>query len=404
MKLMRFNKILLGLLFFGFIAGSGLIFKNWPRLVEIAPEYLGAFTESVLNPGPETISKVETDSQPPLADPPEIIKAVYCTSWCAGSPSRVNYIVNLIKETELNAVVIDIKDYSGYVAYDIKNPDVEKYKAKEIRIPRIRELIKRLHDEGIYIIARQTVFQDPILAKARPDLAVKTSSGKLWLDNLKLAWLDPSSEEVWDYNIAIAKDALDRGFDEVNFDYIRFPSDGNLRDMVFPFYDDVTPKEEILAGFFAKLREETKDRIISADLFGLTSVNYDDLGIGQVIESAYLNFDFVCPMMYPSHYAAGFLGYQNPAEFPGEVVEYSVASAARRENILRENQTEAKIGKLRPWLQDFDLGAEYNASMVRSEIDAAEMNGASGWLLWNAGNWYTKEALKAEPVKTVDLN
>ena len=401
---MRFGKILLGLLFFGLIAGSGLVLKNWPRLVEIAPEYLGAFTESVLNPGPETISKVETDSQSPLVDPPEIIKAVYCTSWCAGSPSRVNYIVNLIKETELNAVVIDIKDYSGYVAYDIKNPDVEKYKAKEIRIPRIRELIKRLHDEGIYIIARQTVFQDPVLAKARPDLAVKTSSGKLWLDNLKLAWLDPSSEEVWNYNIAIAKDALDRGFDEVNFDYIRFPSDGNLRDITFPFYDDVTSKEEILAGFFAKLREETKGRIISADLFGLTSINYDDLGIGQVIESAYLNFDFVCPMMYPSHYAAGFLGYQNPAEFPGEVVEYSVVSATRRENILRENQVEAKIGKLRPWLQDFDLGAEYTVSMVREEIDAAETNGASGWLLWNASNWYTKSALKTEPEKTVDSN
>ncbi len=401
---MRFNKILLGLLFFGFIAGSGLVLKNWPRWSAIAPEYLGALAESILNPGLEIKNKNDIENQSPLFQPPEIIKAIYCTSWCAGSPSRVNYIVNLIKETELNAVVIDIKDYSGYVAYNIKNPDVEKYKAKEIRMPRINTLIKRLHDEGIYVIARQTVFQDPVLAKARPDLAIKTSSGKLWLDNLKLAWLDPSSEEVWDYNIAIAKDALSRGFDEINFDYIRFPSDGNLRDIAFPFYDSAKPKAEVLVGFFAKLREETKGKVISADLFGLSAINYDDLGIGQIIESAYLNFDFVCPMMYPSHYAAGFLGYPNPAKFPGEVVGYSVASAARRENILRENQVEAKIGKLRPWLQDFNLGAKYDASMVRSEIDAAEMNGASGWLLWNASNWYTKSALKTEPPKTVDLN
>lgn len=360
---------------------------------------------------------MDIEPQKPLTDPPSHIKAVYLTSWSAGSQKKVDYIIDLIKTTELNAVVIDIKDYSGYVAYDIDLPEVKKYKAKEIRIPRLNALIKRLHNEKIYVIGRITIFQDPILAEARPDLAIHSRKGVgLWLDHKKFAWVDPAAKEVWDYNLAIAKDAVKRGFDELNFDYIRFASDGNLGDMKFTFWDEKTLKEKIINDFFKYLRESLPDVKISADLFGLTTVQSDDLGIGQLIENAYAYFDYVSPMVYPSHYAEGFLNYKNPAKYPYEVVKYSMELALNRltthnQRLTTNNST--SMVKLRPWLQDFNLGATYDTRMVKAQIqavyDAARLptpersNGGqasstpellNGWMLWNPSNIYTKEALE----------
>lgn len=354
---------------------------------------------------------MDIEPQKPLTNPPSYIKAVYLTSWSAGSQKKVDYIIDLIKTTELNAVVIDIKDYSGYVAYDVDLPEVKKYKAKEIRIPRLNALIKRLHNEKIYVIGRITIFQDPILAEARPDLAIYSKgTGRLWLDHKKLAWLDPAAKEVWDYNLAIAKDAVKRGFDELNFDYIRFASDGNLGDMKFTFWDEKTLKEKIINNFFKYLRESLPDVKISADLFGLTTVQSDDLGIGQLIENAYVYFDYVSPMVYPSHYAEGFLNYKNPAKYPYEVVKYSMESAIQRLIAYRKAQSvststisdlQFALGsKLRPWLQDFNLGATYDARMVKAQIQAVYDAASStpellnGWMLWNPSNIYTKEALE----------
>lgn len=358
----------------------------------------------------------DIENQSPLTDPPQVIKAVYVTSHTAGTQSRINALIDLIKQTELNAVVIDIKDYSGYVAYDIKDEDVERYGAKEIRIPRINSLIRRLHDEGIYVIARITIFQDPVLAAARPDWAIKNAvTGDLWRDNKGIAWIDPAAKEAWEYNIRIAKDAAGRGFDELNFDYIRFPSDGDLSVMSFPFYDGKTLKRSIIADFFKHLRAELEGTKISGDLFGLSTVNTDDLGMGQVIEDAYVSFDYVAPMVYPSHYARGFLGFQNPAAHPYEVVKYSMDLALRRLQKLESGilnlesgttttssafgkiqNSKSKIqSKLRPWLQDFDLGANYDAAKVRAQIRAVEDAGLrDGWMLWNPGNVYTREALQ----------
>jgi len=349
----------------------------------------------------------DIEPQKPLANPAEEIKAVYFTGWSAGSSKKIDYLINLAKETEINAVVIDIKDYSGYVAYDIKLAEVEKYKAKEIKISRLNALIKKLHDENIYVIARITVFQDPILAKARPDLAIHSktkcqmsdsasdgkcqmSSSTLWLDHKKLAWIDPAAEEAWDYNIAIAKDAANRGFDELNFDYIRFASDGDLNDMIFPFWDGKTKKSETIKSFFKKLREELESVKISADLFGLSTINKDDLGIGQIIEDAYEYFDYVSPMVYPSHYASGFLGYKNPAQYPYEVIKYSMDSAITR----LASTTVIQNSQLRPWLQDFNLGAKYTTETVEKQIQAIYDAASStpelinGYMLWDPANTY----------------
>ncbi|MEK7553068.1 MAG: putative glycoside hydrolase [Patescibacteria group bacterium] len=400
-----------GFLFFlTFLAGVFFIlFKN--NTSEISANDLPSVPEARVLPIATSSfiiiknSDEDIENQKPLINPPSEIKAVYITSWSAGSEKKTDYLIRLIKDTELNAVVIDIKDFSGYVTYDIKNSDVEKYGAKQIRTPKINYLIKRFHDEGIYVIARITVFQDPILAKARPDLAIHSkASGGLWLDHKKLAWMDPAAKEVWDYNVAIGEDALNRGFDELNFDYIRFASDGFIGDMGFPVWDEAVPKQEVIKNFFKYLREQFLGAKISADIFGQATINNNDLGIGQIIEDAYAYFDYVCPMIYPSHYAKMFLGYKNPANYPYEVVRYSMDNALQKignwkleiENSLATN----KSPKLRPWLQDFDLGADYDTEKVKKQIQAVYDSASStpelisGWMLWNPSNVYTREALK----------
>ena len=327
------------------------------------------------------------------------IKAIYLTGWSASKNSFINYLIDIARTTEINAVVIDIKDFSGYVVYDTAIPEVEKYGAEQKRISDISLLIKELHTEDIYVIARITVFQDPILAYARPDLAIysKAETDSLWLDNSGLAWIDPAAEEAWDYNVAIARDAINKGFDEVNFDYIRFPSDGNLKDMSFPFWNEEVPKHLIIKQFFKHLREELPEAKISVDLFGLSTVGLDDLGVGQIIEDAFEYSDYVCPMIYPSHYANGFIGFQNPAEYPYEVVKYSMEGALKKLAIYKETK-ETNV-QLRPWLQDFDLGATYDAEMVRAQIEAvydALGEDFNGFMMWSSSNFYTREALEPE--------
>lgn len=346
--------------------------------------------------------------QKPLENPPAVIKAIYATGWSAGSVRKMDYLIDLIKKTELNAIVIDIKDYTGKIGYDTNIPEVNKYGAEEIRIRKPNALIKRLHEEGIYVIARQTIFQDPILAGARPSLAlVSSSTGKQWQDNKGLMWIDPTAREAWDYNITIAKDALTRGFDEINFDYIRFASDGNMSDIKYPFWNNKTLKRVAIRDFMIYLRKSLPEAKISADLFGLVTINPDDIGVGQNIDDAYNYFDAIAPMVYPSHYHKGFNGYQNPAQYPYEVVYASLSEANKRLNqyIAKaefSTSTEKYLVKkpqLRPWLQDFDLGATYDASKVMAQIQAtyaAATGTPMGWMLWDPSNNYTREALLSD--------
>jgi hypothetical protein len=370
---------------------------------------------------PIQIRNAHIAPQGQLVNPPEVLKAVYLTSWSGGSKARIDYVINLAKTAGVNAVVIDIKDFSGEVAYDIVVPEVTTYGAKNIRIWRLDATLKRLHNAGIYTIARVTVFQDPLLAKARPDLAVHSEEKlkelaqnqekkegekegeqtltfeTIWTDYKGLGWIDPANKEAWKYTVAIARDAASRGFDEINFDYVRFPSDGNLKDMNFPAWDGQKPKHEVIKDFFAYLQEHLQDVRISADLFGLTTSSRDDLGIGQIIEDAYWHFNYVYPMVYPSHYANGYNGYANPAEYPYEVVKNSMESAVYRLRVLQKEHPEEEFAKLRPWLQDFDLGAEYDALMVQAQIEAtteAMGNDFAGFLLWAPTNWYTIDALQ----------
>ncbi|MCP6718042.1 MAG: putative glycoside hydrolase [Patescibacteria group bacterium] len=344
----------------------------------------------------KTATSTELEIEKSGFQAPEIIKAVYLTAWSAASPYMTNYVIDLAKNTEINAVVIDIKDWSGYVSYNTEVAEVEEYNAERYLIPDVKALVEKFHKNGIYTIARISVFQDPILAWSRPDLAVKRKSDDslLWLDKMGLAWIDPSSEEAWDYNIAIARDVLNQGFDELNFDYIRFPSDGDLGDLSFSLWNSTgTTRISVIKGFYSYLREKLPNAVLSADLFGL-STEISDLGIGQKIEHAYQYFDFVSPMVYPSHYAQGYIGYDNPAEYPYEVVKNAMEAGLFKLNAFKT--TTSTQAKLRPWLQDFDLGAEYGEEEVRLEINAVQdalKDDFSGFMIWSPENFYTRGAL-----------
>jgi len=330
---------------------------------------------------------------------PSAVKAVYLTGWGAGTPSLRDRVIKLIDDTELNSVVIDIKDFSGTISFPIENKTVAQYALVEERIPNIRDLIRTLHEKNIYVIGRITVFQDPNLAKKRPDSAVQSqATGGLWKDKKGIAYLDPSARDGWDYHVALAQESYKLGFDEINFDYIRFPSDGNIADMKFPISGKVnqtastTPKADKLEAFFkylsTEIRKEKEHPIISADLFGMTTSNTDDLGIGQVLERTAPYFDYVSPMVYPSHYPKTFIGLANPAANPYIVVKYALGRG-----VTRLEAASTTPLKLRPWLQDFDLGADYTADMVRAQIKATYDVGLTSWMLWDPRNLYTRGAL-----------
>lgn len=317
-----------------------------------------------------------------------LAKGLYLTAYSAGTTKKIDEILALLDKTELNAVVIDIKDYSGKILYDSGLPLVNSLKTEDNQIGDVRALVKKLHRRGAYVIARQTVFQDPILAKKKPEWAIKDKYGGVWRDRKGLAWVDPTRREVWDYNLSIAKEASGLGFDEINFDYMRFPSDGDMARVVYTAGDK--KKYEVMGEFYKFLSDAlaTEPVWISIDMFGfvMEKKGEDDMNIGQRLEDALDHFDYICPMMYPSHYPAGHLGLKNPAASPAMVIENGLKLGAPRFKDQR--------ARLRPWLQAFNLGAVYGAENIRAEINTTEKYTEDGWLLWNAVNRYTSAGLR----------
>ena len=335
---------------------------------------------------------------PPRFTQPYLVKGVYLPAEAAGRKTKVDTTLELLRATELNAVVLDIKDSTGLVSYQSRVPRAQEIGSSSDRISDIRDLILQFHEANVYVIGRIVVFQDSVLAEAHPELGVKSKkTGKLWRDRKGIAWIDPSAQAVWVYNAELAQEAAHLGFDEINFDYVRFPSDGVLSDMKFPLSTNPnTPKYEVMRQFFEyldmRLRTQSQPSIpISVDIFGMTfwRGGEDDLNIGQRLEDAVKHFDYIQPMLYPSHFPPTFEGFKNPAEHPFEIVERSLAQ--------KKELFSLSTSKMRPWLQDFDLGAEYTKELVLAQAKAAQEQGAFGWTFWNAGGTYTKEAFAVDP-------
>lgn len=370
--------VILAVLFF---AASLIIFFTTVKNSLVSFEYSKGAVEQIIAPQNQPkIKHLKTPVQ---------VRGIYISSWVAGTPYWREELVKFIDSSELNSVIIDVKDYSGRISFKTENPDLTSVGSPENRISDIKEFIDELHNKKIYAIARISVFQDGYLAKSEPRLAIKNKYGGIWKDNKGVAWLDPANPEVWDYIIKIGREAEKVGFDELNFDYIRFPSDGKLENASYDFWDEKTPKAEVIKSFFAYLYDNLKSLPIplSADLFGLTTIRTDDMNIGQILENAIPYFDYISPMVYPSHYPSGFDGYKNPASHPYEVIMASLNKAVERLNAASSSPL-----KLRPWLQDFDLGADYNAEMIKKEKQAVYDAGLNSWLMWDPRNKYTREA------------
>ena len=327
---------------------------------------------------------------------PDAVKGIYMSSWVASTPHLREKLVDLIDTTELNAVVIDIKDSTGKVSFVTDNAFLQEVGSLENRIKDLPEFIEHLHEKNIYVIGRISVFQDPFLAVQRPELSLrKKSDGTVWKDKKGLSFLDPQNKYVWEYIVTLAKESYAIGFDEINFDYIRFPSDGNIADIQYGLDDTVHTRAEIIEQFFAHVRSELhNDELhipMSADLFGMTTTSQDDLGIGQVLEKAMPHFDAIAPMIYPSHYPKNWNNYANPAEKPFEVI-----TDAMKSGNARAVQAGYTADIFRPWIQDFNLGATYTADKVRAQIKALDALGIDSWLVWDPGNSYTTGAFLAE--------
>jgi hypothetical protein len=327
------------------------------------------------------------------------------TSWIASSKQLRENLVRVIDDTEINTIVIDVKDYSGKIVYKVSNPELKVFGSEEIRVTDLQDFIETLHKKGIYVIGRVAVFQDAYFVKHRPDLAVKNKSGlEVWKDRKGISWIDPGSHEYWDYIFLVAKESHKTGFDEINFDYIRFPSDGNMQDISYPF-SSTTPRYVVIKNFFEYLNSKIKNDPelssvkTSADLFGMVTNTYDDMGIGQVLENAMPYFDYIMPMVYPSHYPPNFQGYSDPEKYPYEIIDFTMSEAVVRSETLAsttgQNLVEYK-NKLRPWLQDFGLKNTYGATEVRAQIKATNDLGLSSWILWSPSNKYTVSALNKE--------
>ncbi|TSC73500.1 MAG: Uncharacterized protein G01um101470_45 [Parcubacteria group bacterium Gr01-1014_70] len=348
----------------------------------------------------------QTPPPPQHISTPSPLHAIYMSSWVAGTPSLREGLVEFMRTSEINAVVIDVKDYSGKVSFHTGDAFIEAVGSEEERVPNMRALIEDLHRQDIYTIARISVFQDPHFATHRPDLAVKTVQGSVWKDRKGISWVDPSSKYVWEYILHVARSAEAAGFDELNFDYVRFPSDGNMTDISFPVWDEQTPRSDVLESFFSYLNTELSDVPvpISLDLFGMTMTNTDDLNIGQVLEKAAPHADYIAPMVYPSHYPNGWNNLSNPAASPYEVIHYAISEGVKRLEAMRVLSTSTsspwygmQFAELRPWIQDFDLGADYTADMIQKQKQAVFDVGLDSWMAWDPKNVYTREAYTEGP-------
>jgi hypothetical protein len=333
-----------------------------------------------------------SDPTAPIALQPFAPKGLYLSFYGIGSTVLRGAALRLIERTELNALVIDVKSDYGKIPYESAVSLAAQVGAhRSHTISDIRALMRDLHERSIYTIARIVVFKDNLLAQGRPDLAVTTGAGAVWRDREHLAWTDPFRKEVWEYNIAIAVEAAENGFDEIQFDYVRFPDATGLS------YAQESTRESrtrAIDGFLAAARRRLVrfNVFLAADIFGYVCWNRNDTMIGQRIEDLPAHLDLISPMLYPSSFQFGIPGYRNPVAHPYEIVYLSLEQARRRTGLAPT--------RFRPWLQAFrDYGFDrrlFAEREIRAQVDAAERVGANGWMLWNAHNVYSPAGLRTE--------
>ena len=367
-------------------------------LIHFCASLLLATAVQAAEPGPESPAVfVSSDAARPegiataaVAPPPWVkpLHGVHLTGWGAGSPKTRKALIRNMKTAGLNAVVIALKEYDGYM-FVRGVPLAHETGSYVNAISDLPACVREFKDAGIYTIGRIVLFKDNHLARRRPDLAVHTPGGGIWANAKGVAWVDPYRREIWDYNLDIASRAVAAGFDEIQFDYVRFPSDGNVRLCRYSRRDhsDSTAGQNLMA-FLTAARERLKPLGVKLSIcvFGMTTTDDSGMGIGQHISDLTRQVDFISPMMYPSHYHKGIYGLKSPNREPYKTIQYGTRDAVTR---LGED-----AWRLRPYFQDFSLGFHYHAEQVRAQILAAARQGVTNWILWNPRNRYTWSALR----------
>jgi hypothetical protein len=317
---------------------------------------------------------------------PAEVRGIHVTMALASIPGKLEDYLRL-QSWGLNTIELDVKDENGEVAFVSRRYAplaVEVGAAQRYYDP--RRVARAVRARGMYLIGRVVVFEDPILGERRPELALRTPSGSVWRNNGGLAWTNQYDRRVWKYNVDVAAAAARAGFDEIQFDYVRFPSDGDLSSIVYPGRR-AEAKAKTIADFltYAVRRLRPLGVRVSADLFGLSATH--SLGVGQAPRRIAKIVDAIYPMVYPSHFNPGEYNMPDPNGDPGRTVAFA----------LRDFRRQLAGGRawLIPWLQDFSLGRTYTLADVQAQILAARRTKTRGFMLWNAGGVYTHQALAA---------
>jgi len=332
--------------------------------------------------GDETGDHAVGSPSDPRALPVEI-RGVHVSMGLASLPGKLDEYFDLERDG-LTALELDVKDENGQIGFASRGASLAA-KVGAVRDFYSPRAVARLANErDVYLIGRVVVFEDPILAHARPDLAIRTSGGSVWTDSAGLGWTNPYDRRVWDYNVDAAIVAARAGFDEIMFDYVRFPSDGDVESAVYRSRGELKMRDAIPAFLrYAARRLDRYDVRVSAAVFGLAAAR--DLGIGQLPRRMAPHVDTLYAMTYPSLFGPGELGIADPSQAPGETVSRALRRFA---TTLRGSQV-----LVVPWVQDFTFTTRFELEQVRAQIDAARRAGAKGFMLWNAEGVYTDGAL-----------
>jgi len=309
-------------------------------------------------------------------------KAVYLTGYGSmGSKNKRQQIYEMIDKTEINSIVFDVKDDSGYIDYNCTIPEVVNTGAVKNYYD-LDEVLDEFKEHNIYSIARFVTFKDNVLPRARNDFAILNKNTGKPISLEGSTWVDIYCEQAWDYYINIIKDLAARGVDEIQFDYIRAPSRGNIKSALYSHNEDGHDKVWAIKNFLAKVQKETEPYNIkvSADVFGWVFITENDQGIGQLIEEMAPQLDYIYPMAYPSHYNVHFMGFADAEAHPYEVMKYTL-----EKGFERIGDTPCLII---PWVQAFSWDLHYSETEILAQVNAAEDLGIKGFLFWNAANKY----------------
>ena len=410
-KDMRMKKKILFLLLFLMLAGCGrqdetALSEDVFSDAENVPSDDGS-GEMDANTDEAQAEEQEEPEEEIVVKEPVKVKGIYVTGPIAGT-EKMDELIALVEETELNTMVIDIKNDEGAVTYKMQSDMVLEIESGVRYIRDIDALVEKLHEKDIYLIARIVAFKDPYLAEKKPELSLKTKSGEVFRDKNKEAWVNPYKKEVWDYLMEIGTQAAEAGFDEIQFDYIRFSTDVNADDIDYGEEAETKTKEEAITEFTEYAYETLHPLgvVVSADVFGTIIDNESDREIvGQNYRDMAAHLDYICPMVYPSHYSNGVYNIEVPDKAPYDTV-YQAMNISKEKLVATdtgeepeaETEINEQIAGVRVWIQDFTASwlkdyISYGAEEVRAQIQAVYDAGYEEWILWNAKMNYTKEAL-----------